>query len=68
MALRLATVLALAVLASQLSLKFLVAIYERAKADLEAARNSKSENDLVAYWESLNDRLRNLGIKLVPLE
>ncbi|MBQ2625952.1 MAG: hypothetical protein IJG18_12755, partial [Kiritimatiellae bacterium] len=45
-----------------------IAIYERAKADLEAARASKSEGDLVAYWEALNDRLRNLGIRLLPLE
>ena len=45
-----------------------IAIYERAKADLEAARGSKSEGGLVAYWEALNDRLRNLGIRLLPLE
>ena len=45
-----------------------IAIYERAKADFEAARKVKPEDALVAYWESLNDRLRNLGIKLVPLE
>ncbi len=45
-----------------------IAIYERAKADFEAARKSKSEDELVAYWEELNDRLRNLGIKLLPLE
>ena len=43
-------------------------IYERAKADFEAAKKTKSDDDLVAYWESLNDRLRNLGIKLLPLE
>ena len=45
-----------------------IAIYERAKADFEAAKKTKSDDDLVAYWESLNDRLRNLGIKLLPLE
>ena len=45
-----------------------IAIYERAKADFEAAKKVKSEEELVAYWESLNDRLRNLGIKLIPLE
>ncbi len=45
-----------------------IAIYERAKADFEAARKTKSEDELVAYWEELNDRLRNLGIKLLPLE
>ena len=46
-----------------------IAVYERAKADFEAAKRAKkSEDELVAYWESLNDRLRNLGVKLVPLE
>ena len=45
-----------------------IAIYERAKADLEAARGSKSESDIVAYWEALNDRLRNLGIRPLSLE
>ncbi len=45
-----------------------IAIYERAKADFEAARKTKSEDELIAYWEELNDRLRNLGIKLLPLE
>ena len=45
-----------------------IAIYERAKADLEEARKTKREDELLAYWESLNDRLRNLGIRLVPLE
>ena len=45
-----------------------IAIYERAKADLEAARGSKSESDLVAHWEALNDRLRNLGIRPLTLE
>ncbi len=45
-----------------------IAIYERAKVDFEAARKTKAEDNLVAYWEELNDRLRNLGIKLLPLE
>jgi replicative DNA helicase len=45
-----------------------IAIYERAKADFEAAKKTKSDDDFVAYWESLNDQLRNLGIKLLPLE
>ena len=45
-----------------------IAIYERAKADLEAARGSKAESDLVAYWEQLNDRLRNLGIRPITME
>ena len=45
-----------------------IAIYNRAKADFEAAKKTKTEDELVAYWESLNDRLRNLGVRLVPLE
>ncbi len=45
-----------------------IAIYERAKTDFETARKTKSEDELIAYWEELNDRLRNLGIKLIPLE
>ena len=46
-----------------------IAIYERAKADFEAAKKAgKPEDELVAYWESLNDRLRNLGIRPVSLE
>ena len=45
-----------------------IAIYERAKADFESAKKTKSGNELVAYWESLNGQLRNLGIKRIPLE
>ena len=45
-----------------------IAIYERAKADFETARKTKPADELVAYWEAINDKLRNLGIKLVPLE
>ena len=46
-----------------------IAVYERARADFEAARKAgKPEEELVAYWESLNDRLRNLGIRPVSLE
>jgi len=45
-----------------------IAVYERAKADFEAAKKTKSEDELVAYWESLNDRLRNLGVRPVSLE
>ena len=26
------------------------------------------EGELLAYWEAINDKLRNLGIRLVPLE
>ena len=45
-----------------------IAIYEQAKSDLEEARKSKAKAELVAYWEYLNSRLRNLGIKLLSLE
>jgi hypothetical protein len=27
-----------------------------------------SQDDFIALWEGRNDQLRNLGIKLVPLE
>ncbi len=45
-----------------------IAVYERAKADCEAAKATKSDDELIAFWESMNDRLRNLGIKPIPLE
>ena len=45
-----------------------IAIYERAKADLEAAKGTKSDSELIALWQSLNDRLRNLGIRSIPLD
>ena len=45
-----------------------IAVYERAKADLEAAKGAKSDGELIAFWQSLNDRLRNLGIRSIPLD
>ena len=45
-----------------------IAIYERAKADFEAAKSTKSDSELIAFWQSLNDRLRNLGIRSIPLD
>ena len=33
-----------------------------ARADCEAAKATKSDDELIAFWESMNDRLRNLGI------
>ena len=45
-----------------------IAIYERTKAELEKARDTLSREDHLALWEEKNDQLRNLGIKLVPLE
>ena len=45
-----------------------IAIYERTKADLENARAALARDDYLSLWEEKNDRLRNLGIKLVPLE
>ena len=45
-----------------------IAIYERAKAEIDHARKTMSQDDFIALWESRNDQLRNLGIKLVPLE
>ena len=40
----------------------------RNSADCEAAKATKSDDELIAFWESMNDRLRNLGIKPIPLE
>ena len=42
-----------------------IAIYERTRAEFEAAKKSKADDDL---WESLNGQLRNLGIRPIPLE
>ena len=45
-----------------------IAIYERTKADVERARKAMSEEEFLSFWEKCNDQLRNLGIRLVPLE
>ena len=45
-----------------------IAIYERTKADLEQAKETMSGNALINYWESQNDKLRNLGIRPLTLE
>ena len=45
-----------------------IAIYERAKAEIDHARKTMSQDDFITLWEGRNDQLRNLGIKLVPLE
>ena len=45
-----------------------MAIYERAKAEIDHARKTMSQDDFIALWEGRNDQLRNLGIRLVPLE
>ena len=44
-----------------------IAIYERTKAEIEAARKTMKGDQLIAFWEQRNDQLRNLGIKLVAL-
>ena len=44
-----------------------IAIYERTKAEIEAAKKTLSDDALVEFWEKRNDQLRNLGIRLVPL-
>ena len=43
-------------------------IYYRTKAELEKARDTLTREAYLALWEEKNDQLRNLGIKLVPLE
>ena len=45
-----------------------IAAYERTKADLERAKETMSGNALINYWESQNDKLRNLGIRPLTLE
>ncbi len=45
-----------------------IAIYERARAEVDNARKTMDQGDFLALWEERNDQLRNLGIKLVPLE
>lgn len=44
-----------------------IAIYERTKAEIGAAKKTMNEDELVLLWEQRNSQLRNLGIKLVPL-
>ena len=45
-----------------------IAIYERTKAELEKARETLGRDAYLSLWEEKNDQLRNLGIRLVPLE
>ena len=45
-----------------------IAAYERTKANLERAKETMSGNALINYWESQNDKLRNLGIRPLTLE
>ncbi len=45
-----------------------IAIYERTKVDLERAKETMRGNALINYWESQNDKLRNLGIRPLTLE
>ena len=45
-----------------------IAAYDRTKADLERAKENMSGNTLINYWESQNDKLRNLGIRPLTLE
>ena len=45
-----------------------IAIYERTRADVERARKTMPDEEFLSFWEKSNDQLRNLGIRLVPLE
>ena len=45
-----------------------IAIYERTKGEIERARETMSHDDFLAFWEKRNNQLRDLGIRLVPLE
>lgn len=44
-----------------------IAIFERTKSEIEAAKKNLSGQKLVEFWETRNDQLRNLGVRLVPL-
>lgn len=45
-----------------------IAIYERTRTEIYDSRKTMSRDDFFVFWEDRNDQLRNLGIKLVPLE
>lgn len=45
-----------------------IAVYERAKVEMERAKETMSGQALIAHWEEQNDKLRNLGIRPVTLE
>ena len=45
-----------------------IAAYERAKANLERAKETMRGKALIDYWESQNDKLRNLGIRPITFE
>jgi len=45
-----------------------IAVYERIKSELERAHETMDFVDFLSLWEERNDALRNLGIKLIPLE
>ena len=45
-----------------------IALYERTKVEIDAAKKTMSGSALVAFWEQRNDQLRNLGLKLISLE
>jgi len=45
-----------------------IGIYERTREEIERAREKMPKDKFLAFWEERNDRLRNLGIRLVPLE
>lgn len=45
-----------------------ILIYERTKSEIERARETMEQSEFLSFWEDRNDQLRNLGIKLVPLD
>ena len=45
-----------------------ISIYERTKSEIERARETMEQSEFLSFWEERNDQLRNLGIKLVPLD
>lgn len=44
------------------------AIYERAKSEVDRAKETMSADELILFWEQTNARLRKLGIRPITLE
>ena len=45
-----------------------IAIYEYHKADVEHARKTMPKEAFLKVWEERNDRLRDIGMRLIPLD
>ena len=45
-----------------------IAVYERAKAEIERAKSELAGDEFLLLLETRNDQLRNLGIRPITLE